>query len=143
MRYVREKWASRILPYLDDFLLAPAPPGWASTVEDCSSARARLEKLFKRIGISRHPSKGCWEGSQRLDHLGVHIETGAMKVFVYEHKITRMRRMSRHLLLLCDNNRRLVPVALLRRLCRECVSLSLALPLARFYTRSLYVEMAN
>jgi len=36
----------------------------------------------------------------------------------------------------------LVSLALLRHFCGVCVSMSLALPLARFYTRSLYFDMS-
>lgn len=35
VRYIREEMGCRVLPYIDDFLLAPSPTGQAATAEDC------------------------------------------------------------------------------------------------------------
>lgn len=90
----------------------------------------------------RHPDKGCWGGSRKLDHLGVHLNTEGMKVYIAEKKVEKVRALSKKILLLAQRNRRLVSLDLLRHFCGVCVSLTLALPLARFYTRSLYFDMA-
>lgn len=54
-----------------------------------------------------------------------------------------MLRLSLHFLLLSEKIRRLVPLALLRHFCSVCVCVSVAIPLVRFYTRSVYSYMAN
>lgn len=95
-----------------------------------------------RLGVVRHPDKGCWEGAQRLDHLGMHLDTVAMRFYVSSEKVDRVRDLAKRILLLAQRNRRLVPPALIRHFCGVCVSLTLALPLARFYTRSLYFDMS-
>lgn len=50
-QYIRNKWCWRVLPYLDDFLLAPALPGRAFTPADCAIARKRLTRLMCRVGL--------------------------------------------------------------------------------------------
>ena len=97
---------------------------------------------FWSAGSGEAPYKGCWEGSQPLDHRGMHLDTVAMRVLVSDKKVTRVRALTKKLLLLAQRNRRLVPLALLRHFCGVCVSLTLALPLDRFYTRSLYFAMS-
>lgn len=142
VQHMRERMAYRVLPYLDDFLIAPTPAGVVSGEEDCKRAGRRLGSLLKRLGIVRHPEKGRWDGARQLDHLGVHVDTEAMRVFVTEAKVTRVRRLASKLILMAQRNRRLVPLELVRHFCGVCVSLTLALPLARFYTRSLYFDMS-
>lgn len=62
---------------------------------------------------------------------------------VLETKVVRMRLMSRHVLILTEKNRRFVPLALLLHFYGVCVYLSLAIPLARFYTHYMFFVMAN
>ena len=77
-----------------------------------------------------------------VEHLGVLIDTRQMRVFVTDRKVKRMRKMAQEILLCAQRNRRLVPVGKLRHFCGVAVSLTLALPMARFYTRSLYWDMS-
>lgn len=97
---------------------------------------------MKWLGVTRHPTKGEWEGARRLDHLGVHIDTVAMKVYVAERKVVALRKLASKVLAVAQKNKRLVPMALLRHFCSVCVSLTLGLPMARFYTRSIYFDMS-
>ena len=127
---------------MDDFLLAPSRSGRAATADDCALARTRLDRLFRRLGLAWHPEKGFWAGAQQLDHLGARVDTVAMRIRVADDKVQRVRRLARRLTTLAHRNRRLVPVAVVRSFCGVCVSLSLALPLARFYSRSLYFDLA-
>jgi hypothetical protein len=53
-----------------------------------------------------------------------------------------MRRMAQKTLLSAQRNRRLVVVGKLRHFCGVAVYLTFALPMARFYTRSLYWDMS-
>lgn len=141
VRHVREKLGYRVLPYVDDFLIAPSPPGRVAGEEDCERARKELGRLMRRLGLWRHPEKGEWTGSRQIDHLGVRLDTAAMKVYVTDEKVRRVRKMAAKLLALAVRNRRLVPTALVKSFCGTAVSLMLGLPLARFYTRSLYFDM--
>lgn len=72
----------RTLAYLDDFLLAPSSPGVVSTKAHCASAAARVDKLMKSLGLTRHPSKGVWTGATVIEHLGVKIDSVEMKFFI-------------------------------------------------------------
>lgn len=142
VQHLRVKKTYRVLPYIDDFAAAPSPHGTAATTEDCTAAGIYLDGLFARIGIVRHPDKGCWAGTRHLEHLGMLIDTEKMRVFVTDKKIERVRALAKKILVLAQRNRRLVSLDLLRHFCGVCVSLSLALPLARFYTRSIYFDMS-
>jgi hypothetical protein len=63
-------------------------------------------------------------------------------VFVTEQKVLRMSKMAKELLQCAQRNRRLVSMENMRRYCGVRVSLTLPLPIARFYTRSLYWDMS-
>lgn len=73
----------------------------------------------------------------------MHIDTEAMRVFVAKSKVIRVRQLSKKILLLAQRNRRLINRYLLEHFCSVCVTLSLALPVARLYRRSLYFDMAG
>ena len=143
VKYIRTMWRYRLLPWVDDFLCAPSDGRRAAGPKDCQRARGRLGRLFGSLGIVRHPEKGCWEGATQLEHLGFLIDTKELKVYVPDRKILRVQRLARRLLGLAARNRRLVPADKLRTFCGVCVSLTLALPLARFFTRSLYWDQAR
>lgn len=57
--HLRERFGMRVLPYIDDFLLAPTL-GRVSTREDCKRASVEIDVLLRLLGIARHPSKGVW-----------------------------------------------------------------------------------
>jgi hypothetical protein len=65
-----------------------------------------------------------------------------MRVYVTDKKVERMKRLSKELLLSAQRNRRLVSLEKLRYFCGVAVSLTLALPLARFCTRTLYWDVS-
>lgn len=132
-----------MLPYLYDFLLAPSRIGRASTSENCALARLRLEKLFDRLGLARHPNNGCWHGEQKLENLGVEQDTTSMNVRVSHDKVHRVRLFGAHVVTMAHRIRRLVPLSLLRHFCGVSLSLTLLIPLDLFYTRSLYCNTAQ
>jgi hypothetical protein len=142
VKYIRSELKYRLLPWIDDFLCAPTDGQRPASSRDCRKARERLTKVFDELGVVRHPEKGFWHGAQIVEHLGVVIDTREMRVFVTERKVQRMRKMAKELLLSAQRNRRWVPENKLRHFCGVAVSLTLALPLARFYTRSLYWDMS-
>ena len=143
VRHLRSHHCFRVLPYIDDFLIAASPPGRAATEADAKKGREVVSGLLDALGIVRKVGKGCWGGTRTIDHLGMHIDSRAMRVFVSEKKVDRVKRLSKKVLLLAQRNRRLVARQLLEHFCGVCVSLSLALPLARFFTRSIYFDLAG
>jgi hypothetical protein len=123
-----------VLPWIDDFLCAPTDGRHPATERDYRREGSRLDAIFGALGLTRHPEKGCWEGAQVLEHLGGLSDTRQMQVFVTDHKVQRMRRKVQEILLSAQRNRRLVAVEKLRHFCGVAVSLTLAQPMARFYT---------
>lgn len=142
VKHIRSRLKYRLLPWIDDFLCAPTDGSRPATARDCRRAGRKLEALFGRLGIKRHESKGCWEGAQRLEHLGFLLDTRELRVFVTDAKVQKLRQQAQQLLLSVQRNRRLVSAAKLKHFCGVAVSLTLAQPLARFYTRSLYWDLS-
>lgn len=131
----------RVLPYMDDFLVIPTLYGVRSKAADCRRAADRLDRLFARLGLHRHPEKGEWRGAQVVDHLGVRVDTVSMRLTVLPHKVEHVRKLAKALLKQVRVGRRWVSASAVTTLCGTCISLSLALPWARFYTRSLYWDI--
>lgn len=142
VEHMRATLGYRVLPYIDDFLVAPSRPGRASTERDARRARTRLSSLLDHLGLVRKVGKGCWEGSRQIEHLGMYLDSSKMRVFVADSKVRRVRQLAQAMLLRAQRNRRLVPVNDIRRFCGVCISLTLAFPLSRFYTRSLFFDMS-
>jgi hypothetical protein len=142
VEHITSELGYRVLPWIDDFLCAPTDGRRPAIGRDCRRARIRLDSLFGELGLTRHPDKGRWEGAQVLEHLGVLIDMRQMRVFVTERKVLRMRKMAIELLLCAQRNRRLVSMEKVSHICGVAVSLTLAFPMARFYTRSLYWDMS-
>lgn len=80
--YNRANTSYRLFPYVEDFLAAPLPTGVVSMGDNFERARKLLGGLLERLGVRRHTGKGYWEGGMRLEHLGVHMDTGRMRVFM-------------------------------------------------------------
>ena len=132
VEYVRNRLNLRIHPYMDDFLVAVSSP------TELKRAQRTLDGLLRKTGLRRKPGKGCWEGSQRLDHLGFVIDTRAQVFGITDKRVQKIQNVARKLLQQARQNRRLVETSLLRHFLGVAISCSLAMPLARFYTRSLY-----
>lgn len=132
----------RVLAYLDDILIAPSLPGAVATKKDCARARSTIEGILRRLGLRRHPEKGEWDGATKLTHLGVEIDSVLMRFRVAPHKLSKVKKLAGDLLRQARMGRRWVSGRAVAHFCGVCVSLSLAMPWARFYTRSLYWDMA-
>lgn len=63
---------------------------------------------YGRLGIVRPATERFWDGSCQVDHLSVHIDTEAMKVYVSDGKVMKVRRLAKTVLSLAQRNRRLV-----------------------------------
>lgn len=82
-------------------------------------------------------------GSQQIVHFGFLIDTQRMCILVSDQKIKRVRLMVSRILLRAQRNRRVVSEHYLRKFCGVCVALTLAVPLARFYTRSIFFDISR
>jgi hypothetical protein len=143
VRHIRDQLHYRCLPYMDDFCVAPTDGSRPATQQDALLARQLLGKLLARCGLRRKEGKGCWTGSQQLDHLGFHIDTARLVFGIPEIRLLKLRDLAKHLMDEARRNRRLVDTQSLRRFCGSAISTSLAMPLARFYTRSLYDSLKS
>lgn len=135
VRYVRQQLHLRIHPYMDDFLVA------IRSHAKLLKAREKVGSLLVSCGLQRKVGKGCWEGARRLEHLGFMIDTKKMLFGITDARLEKLASIARQLLSQARRNRRIVDMSLLRHFCGVAISCSLAMPLSRFYTRSLYDSM--
>lgn len=138
VRQIRKVFGYRVLSYIDDFLLALSPSTRTATQRDFNKAQVKVSGLLKRLRVERHLRNGCWDGAQRIDHLGMHVDMVSMKIFETSKKMDKMRMLEEKILLVFQRNQRLVPVSLTRSFYRVRVFVSLTLPLDRFNTRSIF-----
>ena len=131
-----------MLAYLEDFLLAPSPYGTTSGPQDTAVPRELIVKLMTQLGLQRHPEKGEWTRATRVEHVGVLVESEEMKFYVVPRNVEKDCQQSKALLKEVRIGRRWVQNRTLASFCGTCVSLGLAMPWARFYTRSLYWDMS-
>lgn len=80
--------------------------------------------------------------SRKVNPLGVQWYTERMRVFVTEETVARVKNLDRKLLLTGQRNKRFVPFGLVQQFCGVCASLTLAIPLVKFYTKRLYLYMS-
>lgn len=132
----------RVLAYLDDFLVAPSSHGVVSSSEHCKAGRIVIQSIMDELGLKRHQSKGEWQGSTRVEHLGVIVDSARMHFHVAPRKVEKVRGLAAQLLKAVRFGRRWVSPKVVEHFCGVCVSLSLAMPWARFYTRALYWDLS-
>jgi hypothetical protein len=132
----------RVLAYLDDFLIVPSRCGCVARRRDCARAAVWIEKLLTRLGVLRHPLKGEWCGSTRVEHLGFVIDSRQMRFYLAPRKMQRVRDLARALQRQSNKGRRWVDAEKLRSFLGTCVSLTIAFPFARYYSRSMYDDLS-
>lgn len=139
VRVVRSRWNYRLLAYIDDFLCNPTSGDRPATAKDCEIASKRLDGLMERLGIMKHPTKGVWgNGSTVIDHLGVRWDSMNMRFTITEEKQEKVRSWAEALVHEAVRGRRWVSRNSLRSFAGTVVSLQLAMPLARFYSREFF-----
>ena len=132
------RWGSGVLPYIDDFLVAPAI-GRPSTGTDCLEISLKIDGLMRKIGLQRHDTKGVWgEGACIVDHLGFKWDSVRLLFTVTAEKQQKVRTHAREFLIKMARGRGWVSRDSLRSFAGVATSLHLALPLALFYTRAIH-----
>jgi hypothetical protein len=117
---------------MDDFLVV------CQTYREALLARARVEEVLEDLGLARHPTKGQWEISQKIEHLGMEIDLEAGKFRAPESRLKQINRLASSLLGRAMRQRRLLPARQLAKLTGLCQFLYLAIPVAKLYLRSLH-----
>lgn len=80
-------------------------------------AHLKLEGTFQRLGLRRNVGKRNWQGVQKIEHLGLLVDTKAKRVYVSDRMVGRIRRTALAILLRAKRNSRVVSLDMLRRLC--------------------------
>jgi hypothetical protein len=127
----------RVLPYVDDFLCL------AATRAEALRCRDRVVYVLRRLGLTRHPEKGFWDPTQRLEHLGLEVDTAQGLFLVPPAKLSGLMQQSGAILAIAARDRRLVHVRTLASFVGYAQSVELACPAARFYLRALHDAMAT
>lgn len=98
VKYLREEVGVRVLPYIDDFLIA-AFEGKVRTDFDCEKISRVVSDLLLKLGLERHEEKSIsGRGSAMLAYLGVTWDTGAMEFTDTRKKSYKMRALVNDLL---------------------------------------------
>ena len=106
-------------------------------------ATGKIENLLHSLGLTGHPSTGEWIGATRAEHIGIVTDSLQEKFYIAPKKISKVRRIERQLMRECNVGRPWVSAERLRSFAGVRVSLSLAMPYAGFYTRSLYWDLSR
>lgn len=122
----------QVLPYMDDFLFI------ARSRRLALRGRPYVEELLLLLGLSRSPTKGVWEPTQRLKHLGLGVDTRLMVFFLTPDRRDKLVTAAREILQL---DRSLVSRRRLQGFCGLAQSVHLAVPPVRRFLRSLYDEL--
>lgn len=133
MRQLLKWWRSQgmtVSAYLDDFLVA------AESEEELRRHMVTIEADMARLGIAREPSKGHWQPTTSLTHLGLQIDTVAGLVIVPPEKRLAVQDLCRKLL-----QKEWIQQRELAKLTGTVISLHRAFPPARLLTRSFYQAM--
>jgi hypothetical protein len=112
-------------------------------MRDCRNATQVIDNLLSSLGLTRHPTKRIWLGGTLVEHFGCVIGSDRMFFHIAPRKIAKVHGIARAILRQARQGRRWVSRDRLRSLCDVCVSLSLAMPFAHFYTRSLFYDMTR
>jgi hypothetical protein len=90
---------------MDDFLLFAATRALALALR-----HHRVDRLRTSLGLLRHPSKGFWEPTQYVHHLGIDIETTTCYFFAQAEKLKKLAKQARYLLQRATRNNKWLPI---------------------------------
>ena len=125
-------WMVRVLPYMDDFLVL------CRTKADARRARQRVQEVLSRLGLRRNPKKGHWDVTQKLEHLGLEVDTREGVFRVTPSRMAKLQALSKLIIQESKRRNRLIPVRRLAQFTGLAQSVYLAVAPARFYLRELH-----
>ena len=99
--------------------------------------------MLDGVSLTRHHTKGEWNGATRIEHLGIVVDSQVMKVFLAPRKIAKVRSTAIKLLGQARIGQLWVSRDRLASFAGVCVSLTSAILFARFYPCSVYRNMAK
>lgn len=123
---------TRVLPYLDDFLFLFDSTGKARR------GAAEIDHLLQSLGLRRNISKGCWEPTQNLVHLGIGVSTTDLRFYAPAQKEARVRAFAARIVITASRRTRMCSVSPLLSFTGLCQSLALAVPEVHLRTRAIY-----
>ena len=127
----------RVLPWLDDFAFFKA-----GTRVEAVAQRDHVFFTLEDLGLTRSPTKGQPEPSHVLeDHLGYGIDTERGLLLLTTSREAKLRRQAAGLLGHAARHRRHVRTRALAGFAGLAQASSLAVPLARFWLRSVYDDI--
>ena len=126
----------RVLVYIDDFLVC------AQTKAECDRAAAVLDEVLAKYGLRTHPTKGQHVSLQTVDHLGLRLDSVRGLYLVPPEKRDALRKMARQILGSASQRKRRVNARWLAQFAGTCISVHLAVPMARFHCRAFFDALA-
>ena len=132
MKLRRQQTGMRVLSYVDDFLVL------VRTRREALRHRRRVMEVLSVLGLRRSQDKGHWEVTQRLEHLGLVIDTQRGLFQVTEQRLQKINALARSITQDSKRRRRLVPARRLAQFTGLAQSVYLAVAPARFYLRELH-----
>jgi hypothetical protein len=141
VRKLRKQY--RFLAYLDDVLTCPVRAGSVAIMRDSWRATQVIDKLLSSLGLTRHPKNGVQVRSTPVKHLACMIDSIRMRYYIASRKKSQGTWYRASYPVAGSARERCISRDRLGSFCGVCVSLSLPMPFARFYTRSLFDDMTR
>ena len=137
------KGGHRVISYIDDVAGAPRPSLLSSgrkvaSAEDALQARVEATQLAERLGLSLHPIKQDFSGTQRLEILGIMVDSRKGTYTLSDTKLEKIRQSAMAVMRESARNKRLVSARHLRSFAGLCQSAILAVPGTRLYLRPIW-----
>jgi hypothetical protein len=133
----KSRFGYRVLSYVDHYLICRST-GTASKKMDCLRVLTRLDKLFLRYGITRHPKIGFGGWVSMLQHLNFIVDSVRGSFGVPASKLDKVSSMDRSLLRRFRCNARKAPRAELESFIGKAQILRLAVQQTALRLRALY-----
>ncbi len=105
--------------------------------------RDMVAKLLLDLGLTRNVSKGQWDPTQRLEHLGYLFDTAQGRIEVPPRKAEKIRMSAAHLLAYAKAHCAWVSNDGLAKLLGQIMSLALAFPEARTRCHELFSVLSS
>ena len=122
----------KVLPYMDDFLVM------CRTRDEALKARVRVQQVLELLGLQRNEKKGHWDVTQRLEHLGMLVDSKRGLFQVTPARMMKIRKQAVEMTCLAKRQGRLVTARQLARFTGLAQCVYLAVPPARHYLREMH-----